>query len=73
MHTQVVGQLIMTMDKSLHCSKDVGLNRGAWTAQEDFVLRSYISVHGEGQWSSIPFKAGELNQFIHSSPPLLSK
>ncbi|GLJ47501.1 hypothetical protein SUGI_1002840 [Cryptomeria japonica] len=46
------------MGKSTCCSKDSGLNRGAWTAQEDSVLSDYISIHGEGQWGSLPRKAG---------------
>ncbi|XP_057813151.1 MYB-like transcription factor EOBI [Cryptomeria japonica] len=48
----------MRMGKSLRCFKDFELNRGAWTAQEDFILSNYISIHGEGQWSSIALKAG---------------
>eukprot|EP00253_Pinus_taeda_P006923 PITA_06923 len=42
------------------CSKeDGGLNRGAWTAQEDMMLREYISTHGcIGCWRSLSSKAG---------------
>ncbi|GLJ47266.1 hypothetical protein SUGI_0998090 [Cryptomeria japonica] len=40
------------------CSKHSAINRGAWTAKEDMILREYITNHGEGRWSSIPIKAG---------------
>ncbi|GAB4836950.1 hypothetical protein Ancab_001862 [Ancistrocladus abbreviatus] len=39
------------------CSKE-GLNRGAWTAVEDKVLTAYITAHGEGNWRSLPKRAG---------------
>ncbi|KAG2712789.1 hypothetical protein I3760_04G142400 [Carya illinoinensis] len=39
------------------CAKE-GLNRGAWTAQEDNTLREYIRIHGEGKWRNLPKKAG---------------
>ncbi|XP_010264424.1 PREDICTED: transcription factor TT2-like [Nelumbo nucifera] len=39
------------------CSKD-GLNKGAWSAQEDEVLMDYIKFHGEGKWRGLPSKAG---------------
>ncbi|KAL5782918.1 hypothetical protein ACOSP7_007947 [Xanthoceras sorbifolium] len=39
------------------CSKD-GLNRGAWAASEDKILRDYIKIHGEGKWSNVAKKTG---------------
>ncbi|KAK3013117.1 hypothetical protein RJ639_010118 [Escallonia herrerae] len=39
------------------CSKE-GLNKGAWTAMEDKILRDYIKVHGEGKWRNLPKRAG---------------
>ncbi|GAB4836934.1 Transcription factor MYB1 [Ancistrocladus abbreviatus] len=39
------------------CSKE-GLNRGAWTAQEDKILSDYVRAHGEGKWNSLPRRAG---------------
>ncbi|XVF48916.1 hypothetical protein PTKIN_Ptkin03bG0226600 [Pterospermum kingtungense] len=45
------------MGRSPCCSKE-GLNRGAWTAHEDKVLREYIKQHGEGGWRNLPKKAG---------------
>ncbi|KAM7480609.1 hypothetical protein LguiA_028822 [Lonicera macranthoides] len=40
------------------CSKEDGLNRGAWTAMEDKILRDYITIHGEGKWRNLPKMAG---------------
>ncbi|KAK4265621.1 hypothetical protein QN277_026648 [Acacia crassicarpa] len=45
------------MGRSPCCSKE-GLNRGAWTAHEDKILKDFISVHGEGRWRSLPKRAG---------------
>lgn len=45
------------MGRSPCCSKE-GLNRGAWTAQEDKILSEYITVHGEGKWRNLPKRAG---------------
>ncbi|OMO60420.1 hypothetical protein CCACVL1_24154 [Corchorus capsularis] len=40
------------------CSKEEGLNRGAWTAIEDQILIDYINLHGEGKWRTLPKAAG---------------
>ncbi|XP_059633203.1 transcription factor MYB123-like [Cornus florida] len=40
------------------CCAKVGLERGAWTAQEDRILSNYIKIHGEGKWRDLPQKAG---------------
>ncbi|XP_043714461.1 transcription factor MYB1-like [Telopea speciosissima] len=40
------------------CSKEEGLNRGAWTTPEDKILASYIKTHGEGKWRNLPKRAG---------------
>ncbi|XP_010273927.1 PREDICTED: myb-related protein Zm38-like [Nelumbo nucifera] len=45
------------MGRSPCCSKE-GLNRGAWTAHEDKILKDYIKIHGEGKWRNLPKKAG---------------
>ncbi|XP_059662043.1 transcription factor MYB8-like [Cornus florida] len=45
------------MGRSPCCTKE-GLNKGAWTTQEDGILREYIKVHGEGRWRDVPRKAG---------------
>nr|AGG09674.1 transcription factor PAP1 [Salvia miltiorrhiza] len=47
------------MGRSACCSK-VGLRRGPWSTKEDSLLASYIQQHGEGQWRSLPKKAGLL-------------
>lgn len=46
------------MGRSPCCSKE-GLNRGAWTATEDKILKDYITLHGEGKWRNLPKRAGE--------------
>nr|AKC94840.1 MYBPA1 [Vaccinium uliginosum] len=45
------------MGRAPCCSK-VGLHRGPWTAKEDSLLSKYIQLHGEGNWRSLPKKAG---------------
>uniref|UniRef100_A0A5B7C493 Myb-related protein 123 n=1 Tax=Davidia involucrata TaxID=16924 RepID=A0A5B7C493_DAVIN len=45
------------MGRSPCCTKE-GLNKGAWTAQENEILRDYIKIHGEGKWSDVPRRAG---------------
>ncbi|XP_043705230.1 transcription factor MYB1-like [Telopea speciosissima] len=45
------------MGRSPCCSKE-GLNRGAWTALEDKILKDFIKIHGEGKWRNLPKKAG---------------
>ncbi|KAH7523874.1 transcription factor WER [Ziziphus jujuba] len=40
------------------CSSEEGLNKGAWSSQEDQILTDYIKTHGEGKWRNIPKQAG---------------
>ncbi|KAJ0716608.1 putative transcription factor MYB family [Helianthus annuus] len=47
------------MGRTPCCSK-VGLHRGAWSSEEDKLLINHIQTHGEGQWRSLPSKAGLL-------------
>lgn len=47
------------MGRAPCCSK-VGLLRGPWTPREDALLTKYIQAHGEGQWRSLPNRAGLL-------------
>ncbi|XP_020227010.1 transcription factor MYB4 [Cajanus cajan] len=47
------------MGRAPCCSK-VGLHKGPWTPKEDALLTKYIQAHGEGQWKSLPKKAGLL-------------
>ncbi|KAH9299093.1 hypothetical protein KI387_030775, partial [Taxus chinensis] len=46
------------MGRAPCCSKDSGINRGAWTAEEDMILSEYIAIHGDGGWRALPKKAG---------------
>lgn len=41
------------------CCSEEGLNRGTWMAEEDEILARYVRVHGEGNWRSLPKRAGE--------------
>ncbi|KAJ6832595.1 transcription factor WER-like [Iris pallida] len=47
------------MGRAPCCSK-VGLHRGPWTAKEDALLTDFIQSHGEGNWRSLPKRAGLL-------------
>ncbi|GMY06679.1 transcription factor MYB303A1 [Fagus crenata] len=39
------------------CSKEE-MNKGAWTAQEDKILKDFVTVHGEKKWSNVAKKTG---------------
>ncbi|KAJ8646945.1 hypothetical protein MRB53_008693 [Persea americana] len=45
------------MGRSPCCSKE-GVNRGAWSAEEDEILSNYIKTNGEGKWRDLPRRAG---------------
>ncbi|XP_051137366.1 transcription factor MYB1-like [Andrographis paniculata] len=47
------------MGRSPCCSK-VGLRKGPWSAKEDALLSNFIHKNGQGQWRSLPNKAGLL-------------
>ncbi|XP_052479492.1 transcription factor MYB122 isoform X1 [Gossypium raimondii] len=51
------------MGRTPFCSSD-GLKKGAWTAEEDQKLISYIQKHGEGGWRFLPQKAGKSLGFL---------
>ncbi|XP_039021170.1 MYB-like transcription factor EOBI [Hibiscus syriacus] len=36
----------------------IGLKKGPWTPEEDKLLTQYVSLHGEGRWSSVARSAG---------------
>lgn len=40
------------------CCDKVGVNRGAWTGEEDETLKAYVVKHGPGKWRALPKKAG---------------
>ncbi|KAI4302552.1 hypothetical protein MLD38_038281 [Melastoma candidum] len=42
------------------CEKKGGMNKGAWSKQEDEKLIDYVHEHGEGCWRSLPQAAGLL-------------
>ncbi|KAF3950313.1 hypothetical protein CMV_023916 [Castanea mollissima] len=44
------------MERRPCCPK--GVIRGAWSAWEDNILKSYIKIHGEGKWTDLPQRAG---------------
>ncbi|KAF5457521.1 hypothetical protein F2P56_021618 [Juglans regia] len=37
---------------------NLGLRKGAWTAEEDIRLRKCIGEHGQGNWHQVPLRAG---------------
>ncbi|GJX48167.1 transcription factor MYB90-like protein [Tanacetum coccineum] len=39
-------------------SAGLRLRKGAWTPQEDMLLKNCIQKHGEGKWHLIPLKSG---------------
>uniref|UniRef100_A0A7N0RD83 Uncharacterized protein n=1 Tax=Kalanchoe fedtschenkoi TaxID=63787 RepID=A0A7N0RD83_KALFE len=39
------------------CAKE-GLNKGAWTAEEDRMLAEYMEAYGEGKWPNVPNVTG---------------
>ncbi|KAF5481738.1 hypothetical protein F2P56_002369 [Juglans regia] len=45
------------MGRSPCCAKE-GLNKGAWTSQEDDILIEYLRINGEGKWRNLPQNAG---------------
>ncbi|KAJ0716613.1 putative transcription factor MYB-related family [Helianthus annuus] len=64
-HTNLLNYLfthphrLQPMGRAPCCAK-VGLHRGAWSPEEDKLLTNHIQTHGEGQWRSLPSKAGLL-------------
>lgn len=36
----------------------LGVRKGAWTEQEDALLKNFILKHGEGKWHQVPSRAG---------------
>ena len=46
------------------CCSYAGMNRGLWTAEEDFRLTNHIQIHGVGNWRTLPMKAGQYFYFL---------
>ncbi|KAL8197974.1 hypothetical protein R6Q57_030001 [Mikania cordata] len=40
------------------CNTSLVLRKGAWTVQEDMLLKNCIQKHGEGKWHLVPLRAG---------------
>ncbi|KAJ6867374.1 hypothetical protein NC652_038555 [Populus alba x Populus x berolinensis] len=36
----------------------LGVRKGAWTEEEDILLRKCVEKHGEGRWHEVPSRAG---------------
>lgn len=36
----------------------LGVRKGAWTTEEDILLRRCIEKYGEGKWHQVPLRAG---------------
>ncbi|KAM7267950.1 hypothetical protein ACFE04_010116 [Oxalis oulophora] len=36
----------------------LGVRKGAWTAEEDKLLKGCVEKHGEGKWHQVPLRAG---------------
>ncbi|KAI6690203.1 hypothetical protein NL676_027031 [Syzygium grande] len=45
------------MGRSPCCAKQ-GVNRGAWSNDEDQILTDYVTLHGEGKWRKVSQNAG---------------
>lgn len=39
-----------------------GVRKGAWTYEEDKLLKACINKYGEGKWHLVPQRAGILNE-----------
>ncbi|XP_059670743.1 transcription factor MYB114-like [Cornus florida] len=42
----------------MESSTPLGVKKGAWTKEEDLLLRSCVGKYGEGNWHQVPLKAG---------------
>lgn len=46
------------------CCEEMGLRKGPWTPEEDFILTSYIQQHGHGNWRALPRLAGKSRVYM---------
>ncbi|RXH68553.1 hypothetical protein DVH24_030886 [Malus domestica] len=37
---------------------NMGVRKGAWTKEEDDLLKQCIEKHGEGNWHQVPLRVG---------------
>ena len=42
--------------------KSLGVRKGAWTQEEDVLLRKCIEKYGEGKWHLVPLRAGNMKE-----------
>lgn len=40
--------------------EEMDVRKGPWTEEEDSMLKSYVSIHGEGRWNSVARLSGNL-------------
>ncbi|MBA0611047.1 hypothetical protein Godav_011765 [Gossypium davidsonii] len=38
--------------------EDMDVRKGPWTEEEDYMLKTYVNVHGEGSWNSVARLSG---------------
>ncbi|TYI14771.1 hypothetical protein ES332_A08G143600v1 [Gossypium tomentosum] len=38
--------------------EDMDVKKGPWTEEEDFTLKAYVNIHGEGRWNSVARLSG---------------
>ncbi|BFG25509.1 hypothetical protein CerSpe_117830 [Prunus speciosa] len=43
---------------------NLGVRKGAWTGEEDDLLRQCIENHGEGKWHQVPYKADQMISLV---------
>ncbi|KAK3426376.1 hypothetical protein EUGRSUZ_F02843 [Eucalyptus grandis] len=36
----------------------IGVRKGAWTEEEDALLKEWVEKYGEGKWHQVPRRAG---------------
>jgi hypothetical protein len=44
--------------------KTKGVRKGAWTYEEDKLLKDCINKYGEGKWHLVPQRAGIINLML---------
>ncbi|XP_031492580.1 transcription factor MYB4-like [Nymphaea colorata] len=48
----------MASSSGSHCINPAGIRRGAWSKEEDVLLRRCFEKYGEGNWHLVPSRAG---------------
>ncbi|CAK7323141.1 unnamed protein product, partial [Dovyalis caffra] len=47
-----------TLRKKGSMESSFGVRKGAWTEEEDILLRKCVEKYGEGRWHQVPLRAG---------------